>query len=33
MDWTDVQRIEKVPLYCAKMVGRYIKTLLAARNI
>jgi len=27
MDWTDGQRIKKVPLYCEKMIGKYIKTL------
>jgi len=27
MDWTDGLRIKKVPLYCEKMVGRYVKTL------
>jgi len=27
MDWKDGLRIKKVPLYCEKMVGRYVKTL------
>jgi len=29
MDWTDRLRIKnlKVPLYCEKIVGRYMKTL------
>jgi len=27
MDWADGLRIKKVPLYCEKMVGRYVKTL------
>ena len=27
IDWTDGLKIKKVPLYCEKMVGKYVKTL------
>jgi len=26
IDWTDSQRIKKVPLYCEKLIGKYLKT-------
>ena len=25
IDWTDNQRIKKVPLYCEKLIGKYLK--------
>ena len=27
MDWLDGPRIKKVPLYCEKIIGKYVKTL------
>jgi len=27
MDWLDGPRIKKVPLYCQKIIGKYVKTL------